>query len=187
MKVELCNQTYKGNHFPTAGSRIRAPRVPQNPSKSEARLIGQFMNPDPLNDDEGMPRDKFEKSAKAEKARIVDPYQTDPEKFFKWVADPVLKEVSITPRTQHAYRVRAFEAARDLLGLNREQLRESRWKLSYRHLRRYRTFYDKGVEYNDNELINEASLGLAECLANDAPFAGMARYFVRDEWKIDLA
>ena len=50
-------------------------------------------------------------AAEKEKAGLVNPYVTDPDPLFKWVADDVLKVVKVAAASNHVAAKRALEGA----------------------------------------------------------------------------
>jgi hypothetical protein len=182
---QICNESYKGTEFPiSAKARLALEKpLPAKMTQAEIEALAPFLAPDPLNDAEGYPISKFTKLCVKEKAGLVDPYMFDPEPFFKWVADPVLKEVSIGPRNNKTGSKRAFDAVNKFLGLNREELRRERWK-TYKYLETFKqTLVSDQLSEALRDTIKEQ---VAEMLSDASEFAGMARYFVRVEWKASL-
>ena len=185
---QICNQSFKGNDFPVFGKAL-APDPPfpasfaANVTKAELEAIGKMFAPDPLTDADGYPMAKFIKAVTREKPGLVDPYVIDPEPLFKWVADPVLKEVSIRPRNNKVAARRAHAAVEQYYGLNRDELRRRRWEL-----------YEDAEFLKDllasNQLnatlTTRARNQLKEMMSTGSEYAGMVRYFVNDVWKLSL-
>jgi uncharacterized protein (TIGR02646 family) len=185
---QICNQIYKKDEFPVHGAPFQldppfpasfAPEV----TEAELRALAAQFAPDPLTDSEGQPMAKFLAASRKEKAGLPDPYQLDPEPLFKWVADPVNKEVTLKARNSTVASKRALAACEQFLGLNREELRRVRWE-TYRKLE----IFKKTFEANqlDDALRADIQAVLQEMMANQAPFAGMVRYFVREVWRLNL-
>jgi hypothetical protein len=153
-------------------------------TEAERRAIAAKLAPDPLNDDEGLPRADFLRAAAREKAGLVDPYLDDPESFFKWVVDPIQRRVAIAPRhPRRAASRRAFEAAERCLGLNRDELLGLRYR-KYADLETFRLVIDSGTI--EGALLDRIQAQVRAMTAPEAEFAGMCRYFVRDVWKLVL-
>ncbi|WP_165246788.1 hypothetical protein [Paludisphaera soli] len=184
---QICNQVYKADRFPVHGAPMSHPPIPGGAAaltKDERRAIAARLAPDPLNDAEGHPRAEFLRAAAREKAGLVDPYLDDPEPLFKWVVDPIQRQVAIAAR--HPRRVasrRAFEAAESCLGLNRVELLRLR-HVQYAYLETYRLVLDSGRLSGD--LLRDVEARVRSMIAPEAEFSGMCRYFARDEWKLVL-
>ena len=116
-----------------------------------------------------------------ERGDLPNPYYVNPEVFFKWVANPTLKEVSIQPRFDHEECYRAHAAVEKYYGLNREELLRRRWQ-TYETIEMFKNVFMVG----DEQTRPFAREGLLNAGSPDADFAGMARYFIRDEWKLKL-
>jgi hypothetical protein len=185
---QICNEVYKGDHFPVHGERMQLDPPLPNPlprglSDETFLTIAAGLAPDPLYDGDSYPMTKFLQTALREQPGLIDPYTVDPEPFFKWVADPVLKEVYIRPRHKTVSARRAYEATEKYLGLNRVELLRVRW-----------TIYQIAETLKDALQSNRLEAPLRDkinaqlrcMMSGNAPFAGMVRYFVKDEWKLPL-
>jgi hypothetical protein len=150
------------------------------PEAELRRLVAQFA-PDPLNDADGCPMEKFKQAASAEQSCLIDPYHLNPEPYFKWVAEPTLREVSIAARNNNATVRRTFETTERHLGLNRAELKRVRW-LEYEKLEETKKLYE-ATEPPVKDMVKQL---LKLAMSNKAPFAAMARYFVCDEWQLDV-
>lgn len=184
---QICNQSFKGNKFPFEGTAMAvAPPLPAAMTDEQVAARAPRLTPDPLNDAEGFPAADFATLSGKEKCGLLDPYTTDPEPLFKWVADPVLKQVALAPRNNTAAATRAFKAAEDALGLNRPELKGERWK-TYKTLVTFKKSLLSAKVIQDEELAEEIEEQIREMLSAAAEFAGMSRYFVRVEWAAELA
>ena len=179
---QICNESFKGDQFPLHDTAFPAPALPAvNATEAQLRTSASRFSPDPLNDAEGLPMADFLAALKSEKAALPNPYLIDPEPFFKWEADPVNKEVSLKPRNTTLACRRAFAAADKVLGLNREELRRTRW-LEYRKLE---TFKQSFLSPQIDAVLRAQIKNMLEAMTDaSAPFAGMARYFVKVEWQL---
>ena len=99
---QICNQGFKGDRFPVFGVRMRAPKA----------LAAANCGPDPLDDSAGLTRAAFARAARREAPGLIDPYFEDPEPYFRWVADPVQKEVVCQAARIHRPAAACFGAAR---------------------------------------------------------------------------
>lgn len=182
---QICNQVYKGDNFPVGGTPLALDPplpdpFPDGLSDDELRTLVSRFAPDPLEDEFGLPMQAFLAATRREKPHLPNPYEADPEPFFAWTADPVLKEVVVAPASSKPAVKKAFEAAVRFLGLNRDELRRVRWQ-RFEILDGFRRILQADVPPAAAEI---ARAQLREMMQDDAPFAGMARYFVRREWKL---
>ena len=98
-------------------------------------------------------------------------------------ADATLKEVRLIPRDNTVESTFAVQAATEFLGLNREELRDLRWRE-----------YEKALVFKDvlasgqlpAELVQKVKETIRDMMADDAPFAGMVRYYVCQVWGLNL-
>ena len=141
------------------------------------------MTPDPVERATGgMPFDEFVRQSRIEKPFLVDPYIEDPEELYKWKADPTLKEVRIAARTNRVRARRAMIAAEEDLGLNREELRRRRW-----HVYETLLTLTLATENSDDvEVATTAAMEIKRMMSPERDYAGMVRYFVRSEWRLDV-
>ncbi len=182
---QICNQTFKSNKFPVlAAAMTPSQNLPLNePTEVEKNSIAPLLFPDPLEDSEGLPFTDFKIACEKEKALLIDPYMFNPEEFFAWETDEVLKEVTLIPRKETPDLRNIVNAAEDCLGLNREELRVLRWK-TYEILETFKQTLDE-PQLSD-ALKNRTKAMIKTMIAQDAIFAGMTRYFVNEIWKLNL-
>jgi uncharacterized protein (TIGR02646 family) len=81
---QICNQTYKGTHFPREGNLLAAPAIPPNATVAELDALAQNLAPDPLDD---AALGAFRTACVAERPLLPDPYSMDPEPLFSWRPD----------------------------------------------------------------------------------------------------
>ncbi|MYN67404.1 MAG: hypothetical protein F4X11_20650 [Acidobacteria bacterium] len=185
---QLCNQMYKIATFRVAreARRWRGPAMPAPTEEIAAQEHARLMTPDPRDRATGgMPFDEFLRSAIKEKPFLVDPYVEDPEELYGWEADPVLKEVRVTARTNRIRAIRAIRAAEDDLGLNREELRRRRWQ-NYEVLKTLADVIKTLPPDHATEAKEVAAAAIRAMMAPEREYAAMARYFVRVEWRLDV-
>lgn len=123
---QLCNQTYKSDHFPIHGAPLQAPKLPKALPVSPVTLkrLIKKISPDPAVVDEAT----LLAAWTVEDADLPHPYLEDPEPFFAWKAVETNEEVFLIPPDNATPRAkRATQAAIDYLGLNRESLRKNRY------------------------------------------------------------
>ena len=179
---QICNEVHKGDEFPVhATSGVWAgPALPATPTPAALATLAETLTPDALDLTAGHALADFLVAAGKEKAGLVDPYLTDPDPLFKWIANDTLKIVELAPASNKVAATRAFAGAEESYGLNREELKRNRWKT-----------YAEFVVFKDS-LIAFETLGIQPALQQqirdqiramtkvDAPYAGMVRYFVKE-------
>lgn len=149
---QICNQLYKKAQFPVSGVRLQVP----------AELHPDRLYPRPA-------------ELQAEQAQLPDLYADDPGAIFNWEVDTDAREVTITSPLP------GFQAAAtNVLGLNREELRRTRYRI-YEILATFRLACESpevpaSIRRRSLEMMRTMS-------AAEAPYAGMVRYFL-DQWKI---
>lgn len=176
---QICNQVHKGDEFPIhATSGVWT--GPALPASAKFAALAETLIPDALDLTAGHALADFLVAAGKEKAGLVDPYVTDPDPLFKWVANDVLKIVELAPASNKVAAKRAFAGAEASYGLNREELKRTRWK----------TYTDFVVMKDALKALEAAGLEPAlqqrvrdqikSMTLVDAPYAGMVRYFVKE-------
>jgi hypothetical protein len=182
---QICNQTHKGDNFPVSGNRLSPPNVKASITEARLQLLAGTLAPDP---GDSAAVKAFLHQLKAEHADLPDPYVSKPESFFRWSADDFLKEVEIQPRSKSPNHHRVFNAVKQFYGLNREELRRARWELVYQHLTfRKESLNDLDAKGGSAKKRAQIVAGILGMMQDSAPFAGMARYFVRKDWKLRLS
>jgi hypothetical protein len=176
---QICNQVHKGDEFPvhaTTGAWA-GPALP--PTPAGMATLAEKLTPDALDLNAGQALASFLVATATEKAGLVDPYITDPDPLFKWIANDTLKIVSLAPASNLAASKRAFAGAEASYGLNREELKRNRWK-TYAELLvmkdSLKAFETAGIEPALQQRIRDQIQAMTKV---DAPYAGMVRYFVK--------
>ena len=176
---QICNEVHKGDEFPVHGSAPWAgPTLPADPTSAALAALAQTLTPDALDLNAGHALAIFVEAAK-EKAGLVDPYVTDPDPLFKWIANATLKIVELAPASNKAAAQRAFAGAEASYGLNREELKRTRWKTYADFLimkDSLKVFEAAGIELPLQQRIRDQIRSMTKV---DAPYAGMVRYFVK--------
>jgi len=91
--------------------------------------------------------------------------------------------VRLIPKDSTIEATSAVQAATEFLGLNREELCDLRW----REYEKVQVFKDVlASERLPAELAQRVKETILDMMANDAPFAGMVRYYVRQIWGLNL-
>jgi hypothetical protein len=177
---QICNQSYKSDHFPVGASRMSVPRMRPTDPKSKLESLAAKFGPDPVDDTAGMPLAQFQTAARKERALLIDPYLFNPEEYFAWEVDPDLKEVRIKAATRTGAR-QVLQTAERHLGLNREELQ----KIRYRVYEKLETYRDVLHDKPSKSLRTRVESQICSMISNEAEFAGMSRFFVR-LWKLKL-
>ena len=179
---QICNQTYKGDHFPLSRGRTRlsAPRVTSRLSDARLASLAGSLAPDPVDPAADALRKQFIAACRSEGALLIDPYVVDPEPLFAWEADELLREVRLVPRGRSATSKRAVLASEEYLGLNRFELLRERWRV-YKELRTLAAaLAEPRLRARTRARIRDE---LESMKAAEAPYAGMVRYFMA-EWGV---
>jgi hypothetical protein len=179
---QICNQQFKSDKFPFHGKQLPAPEVVLTMDDAAIKTLASALCPDPIDVAVGYTLAKFEADSKKEKSGLPDPYLFDPEPLFKWKFDEVLEEVEIAPRKNTVASKRAFAAAIDCLGLNREELRQQRG-IVYLTLDAFKFALENGPAPAVEQKIKNQ---IKRMMQPKSPYAAMARYFVGTEWKLNL-
>lgn len=95
-----------------------------------------------------------------------------------------MKEVYVKPRNNTVRAKRAFEASEGYQGLNRVELLRVRWT-GYKPLEAFKEALVSGQL--QEPLLGRAKRQMTEMTSPQAPFAGMCRYFINEEWGLDLS
>jgi hypothetical protein len=104
---------------------------------------------------------------------------TDPDPLFKWIANDTLKIVKLAAASNKVAAKRAFAGAEASCGLNREELKRTRWKTYEEFLvmkDSLKAFETAGIEPVLQQRIRDQ---IRVMTLVDAPYAGMVRYFVK--------
>ncbi len=178
---QICNQVHKGDEFPVhaSGGPWTGPKLPAAPTPAALAELAEALTPDALDLTAGHALAAFLAAAAKEKAGLVDPYVTDPDPLFKWIANSTLKTVELAAASNKVAAKRAFEGAEASYGLNREELKRNRWRTYEEFLvmnDALKAFETAGIEPALQQRIRDQIRSMTKV---DAPYAGMVRYFVR--------
>jgi hypothetical protein len=169
---------HNGDEFPIYSTGPWAgPALPATLTPEALAVLAASLTPDALDLTAGLALDKFLLAASKEKAGLVDPYTTDPDPLFKWVANDTLKIVELAPASNKAAAKRAFAGAEESYGLNREELKRTRWKTYAEFVvmkDSLNAFEAAGLEPALQQRIRDQIRAMTKF---DAPYAGMVRYF----------
>ena len=177
---QRCNQEFKGVNFPRLGPRVPEPQIPANPTNAQLSALAASLGVDPL---DAAAVQSYDVACNAERAGIPNPYIVDPERLFAWTADEVLGEVEIRARNNSAVAKRAFKCADEFLGLNREELRQTRFTV-YDHAAAFAaTLKEPGISAG---LRTRLENKLQRMMSVKGEFAGMVRFLVREVEQLPL-
>lgn len=181
---QLCNQTWKGAQWEFDGPEVPRPAVlvppAQMPAGDDARdRIATQMTPDPLHEAQGRPWDAFWQELRAERARLLHPYDDDPTPFFAWKEDLVQRHVKLVAADASERARQIVSASERLLGLNRPELM----------LLRYGHFKDaasaaRALKSTDPDMVADGRERAVAMTADSAAYAGMVRWYF-EKWHID--
>lgn len=181
---QVCNQSNKGVKFPLASGAapIAAPAQPAALDVATLGTLIDAMVPNPFDGDSADALAMFRYAIRAEGGLLIDPYEDEPESFFKYVVKTGTKAVEIHPATASGKKRRRAMATIEVLGLNREELVEHRFKI-FRPLQIARIAFASP----DPTLHDPAREELIAAMETGSDHAGMSRYFVVKEWKLPVA
>lgn len=166
---QLCNQKYKSDNFPIAGTQLAGPKLPATLPTSRAALkrLVRKLCPDPATADEA----KILAEWLSEDPDLPHPYLEDPESLFAWAVVETNEEVRVVPPDNASPRAkRAVKAADDYLGINRELLARQRYIV-------YRALVSAVRTWKMGDALSLEQIQFM-CQAKH-PFAGMCRYYAR--------
>ena len=169
---QICNQSFKSDHFPIFGNEWPGPAVTVNTDIDDP--LCAMLGPDPLTAAEGLAIARYIQLHADEGPGLPDPYFDDPESHFAWEADDTLREVKIKSKTNSALDTRRFKAVEDFFGLNRKELRTER----YGFYNIFNGFKKLGASPNlsdaDRTFVRSQ---LDALMVASAPYAAMCRFF----------
>lgn len=182
---QICNQSYKSDNFPIGAAMMLGPQVTAQLNDTALDAMLDTFAPDPYESTVSFTLAQLVAACQTEEPGLPDPYNEDPEAYFKWEPDPTNKEVWLRPRTGSAKHIFIADSCERFFGLNREELRRWRWTLAYEHLVTLKTILDQVDTQNSTTrtLIRGAIKDMTKA---NHPYAGMVRYFVQDVWALGL-
>ncbi|MCB2411120.1 hypothetical protein [Hymenobacter lucidus] len=161
---QICNQRHKRDKFPIGAAKWAGP--------DPATAVAGALAIDPLVDDTTF--QQFLQDSTIEQPLLPNPYYADPELYFVWQADDVVREVVVQPNLAHAHATQVYQAVQECLDLNRKELRELRYQM-YEWVSVVK-LASRSPQI-DALTATRCAAQLARATADQAPFAGMARYF----------
>lgn len=170
---QICNQTYKSDNFPIAGTKFHQPAVKSTTTAAKINALVGKISPDPVAITAGYTLAKFKTNHTKEKSLLLNPYFDDPSKHFAWEFDDNLKEVKLVPANNATITEQTVQACIDFYGLNRKEL----LGLRYKDFKTFRVVKKSLSQNLDAALKAEAEDVLKDMLADEAQFAGMLGYF----------
>jgi hypothetical protein len=174
VSCQICNEVFKRDEFPIAGNKLIAPTVTIHSTDDELKKMARDCVPDPIDDFDGMPMALFIAQHQAERPYLLNPYFDDPEQYYAWEVEPVLKHVYLVPANKPTEQF--VNEAERLYGLNRKELLELRYF--------FYSLYDAFRLVLEDERVSvqtkhRVEAEVSNMKAANAPFAGMIRYFDR--------
>ena len=179
---QLCNQRFKRDDFPIRNRKMQAPIIRRNTTDNFIAAKAGQIAPEPLDTDRV---NTFIRLHQQERPLLLNPYFDDPAKYFAWRADDVLREVEVTPNSEN-FQVQIVvnaenaevepiaEASIRFYGLNRQTLRNNRYKTYYKY-RIFRATLEDDRISSETRRINANAIERMKTPGE--PFAGMIRYF----------
>ena len=121
------------------------------------------------------PDSQFLQHDNAESFQLINPYITNPDGHFGYFFDDDAREVEIFihPNSSSPELV---QTTIDILGLNRNDLLEDRYRTLYSY-RIFRQTYDRSKEIGDDMLIQLSLQSLSTSLGKHAQYSGMCNFF----------
>lgn len=167
---QICNQTYKGDNFPTGAARIAAPAMPAaKPADAELDTLAASL----VMDASALTDATVNGLWLAEDADLPHPCLEDPSGLFAYEVDVANAEIVI--RSGGGARAdRATEGAIRFLGLNREELKRERY-VNYLTLAAFKAILDAQPTAQVRQIAEQEILRMQR---RTEPFAGMRRYFI---------
>ena len=170
---QICNQTYKSNHFPIGGRLAKEPKVLANMTDAELDVLIKKYTIDPRKNSSDNSVVGLKKLLR-EKPLLLNPYIDFPEDWFIWEYDDNEKVVRLMPKPNDDDSAKFVKAAIDFYGLNREELEE----LRYQEFRTFRTLRRVlPALANAPDLQKETQERIDEMQQPHWVFSGMCRYF----------
>lgn len=169
---QICNQKYKKARFPLKNSPLKSPvTVKRNSTDAFLEAHKSELSPDALNSSQVA---RFKAFHQTERPFIVNPYMDNPAQWFAWDAIDKLQRVKLVPLTGVSGAQNFVTAAEQDLGLNRIELQE----LRYAEFEKFRTFKQTLKDPTISvELQTKVKNMIQKMMADNAPYAGMLRFF----------
>jgi|GEM_PF-2258093 len=188
-KISLLREVRAALHTRKA-SRVAGKSAPPTGRATSRNLIGATapaalatlagkLGPDPTNAAIAAAHGK--KLATTEKPDLTDPANEDPEALLAYQADDDDFQVTVIPRTATAAVKRRVAACIQYYGLNREELCELRYDLYETLAEAREDLAEPGLPAARRTKILKR---LERFVDKKRQFAGMARYYLIDTWKL---
>lgn len=167
----ICNQKFKKDKFLIKNPGLRPPRVRSNSTDSRLETLAQSMAPDPL--DTAAVAD-FKQKHTNEGPLLINPYVDDPSDVFAWRADEQIQEVELIANPQRPNAADFVEAAEDIYGLNRSQLRRERYPTFRAYTLFKRALLEPAISAS---LRADVENEIGEMVSPESKYAGMIRFY----------
>jgi hypothetical protein len=170
---QICNQTYKKDHFPIRGIKAASPPMPAaKPEEPALAALARSLIVDASTVDDAA----LVALWSGEDADLLNPYLEDPEPLLAYRADDANEEIWLES-SGGARADRVLKACSDILGLNREELRRDR----YAHYLPFAVLKAVLDEPLSAGLRQRVVVDIRRQQGQQQPFAGMKRHFAR-QW-----
>jgi hypothetical protein len=177
----ICNQRFKKDRFTFKNSKMRPPMVRSNTTDARLAILAQTLAPDPL---DANAVSAFVALHRQERPFLVNPYVDKPEDFFAWQADINVGEVELIAQPGNPETAHYVETAVDIYGLNRSQLKRSRYFIFDSYYTHKKTLLDDRISAATRADNEQA---IANMALPERAFAGMIRFFEAagqpDDWE----
>jgi hypothetical protein len=167
----ICNQKFKRDKFPKSGSKMKGPRIRRNTSAQTIDRMAKDSVPDSLS---RRSVQDFLRAHNSEIPLLINPYMADPALAFAYRADDVLREVEIIPRSNSPDAPLFVKAAEDVYGLNRSELKRSRFFIFESYKTHRETLNDRRISTATRRNVTRT---IGNMKKSERPFSGMIRYF----------
>lgn len=171
VSCSICNEIHKRDKFPVLNSNVSFPIIDKNLSEIDIEELSKILNPEPFDKDSIA---LFMTFNQEEKPLLINPYYQDPELFFAYEVDEIIKSVNVVPLTPQ---VEPFvKATVEIYGLNRKELQDLRFKIFEIYDLFKLTLKENGISSQTRQKVLKQ---IEKMKLPDAQFAGMIRFFDR--------
>lgn len=169
---QLCNQIYKGDNFPCAGTAFTGPQILATSTDAQIEALLTNISPDPINTLNNYRLDQYENCHRLEEPLLLNPYLDAPTNYIAYKADDILEEVEVVAANAPAEPY--IKSMEDFYGINRIELKTLRHQI-FRTFRAMKKMYP-GLDDADPMKAEIRSI-IDVMLSDKRAFAGMCRYF----------
>ena len=170
----ICNEVHKRDRFPTKKNILILESDLTRITDQELETLVSVLTPDPFEETAGLSFNQYKDNLQKEEALLINPYFENPENFFAYEVDEVLREVSIVA-VQPIVR-EYVDTSIDIYGLNRPELLDLRFRVFSTYDVHRLTLEDEGINFQTR---SRNEMEIEKMKQPDALFSGMIRYFDR--------